>query len=64
MSLALRPYQYMMVDHIVSCRRCALFVPMGLGKTVSTATAIDLLSTIEDVLPVLVLGPLRVVVSV
>jgi SNF2 family DNA or RNA helicase len=63
MTLALRPYQWDMVDYIVQHPRSNLFAGMGLGKTVSTLTAIDHLSMIEDIYPVLVLGPLRVVAS-
>jgi len=40
--------------------RCGLFMPMGGGKTVSTLTALDQLSLIEAVYPVLVLAPKRV----
>lgn len=60
MSLQLRPYQEMLVDFIVEHPRCKLFVPMGLGKTVSVLTSLDRLSLVEDVFPVLVLAPLRV----
>lgn len=60
MSLALRPYQWGMSDHIQAHKRCALFAAMGLGKSVSTLTAIDALSLVEDVYPVLIIAPLRV----
>lgn len=40
--------------------RTNLFVPMGAGKTVSVLTALDALSLLEDVFPVLVVAPLRV----
>jgi SNF2 family DNA or RNA helicase len=40
--------------------RCALWMPMGGGKTVTTLTSLDNLSMVEDVYPVLVLAPLRV----
>lgn len=46
--------------HIYATRRCALWMPMGGGKTVTTLTALDHLSLLEDVFPVLVLAPLRV----
>jgi len=56
----LRDYQREIVQYLGTKRRCNLFVPMGLGKTVSTLTAIDLLQFTEDVLPALVIAPLRV----
>ncbi len=62
-TLQLREYQHLVVDHILKTPRCNLFVPMGAGKTVSTLTAIDLLTLTEDVLPVLVIAPLRVAQS-
>ena len=61
--LPLRNYQYLIVDYIIEHPRCNLFVPMGMGKTLSTLTAIDTLSLIDDVLPVLVVAPLRVAAS-
>ena len=63
MTAALRPYQWTMVDYIVSHPRCNVFASMGLGKTAATLTAIDHLSLLEDVFPILILGPLRVVAS-
>lgn len=59
-ALSLRKYQHLIVEYILSHKRCNLFVAMGLGKTVSTLTAIDILSMAEEVYPVLVLAPLRV----
>lgn len=61
--LHLRPYQHEIVDFVLANPRCNLFVPMGAGKTVSTLTAIDILTLIDDVLPVLVIAPLRVASS-
>ena len=37
----LHQYQLQAVDHIISHTHCALFLDMGLGKTVSTLTAIN-----------------------
>lgn len=54
------PYQRDAMEHIYSTRRCALWMPMGGGKTVTTLTALDNLSLVEDVFPALVLAPLRV----
>lgn len=46
--------------HLYKVRRSALWMPMGGGKTVTTLTALDNLSMVEDVFPALVLAPLRV----
>ena len=54
------PYQQDARAPIDATRRCALWMPMGGGKTVTTLTALDHLSLLEDVFPVLVLAPLRV----
>lgn len=56
----LRDYQHRIVEFILENPRCNLFVPMGLGKTVSTLTAIEKLRHTEQVTPVLVVAPLRV----
>jgi len=56
----LRPYQKMMIQHIKDHPFCALWVPMGGGKTTSTLTAIvDLINDFE-VHRTLVVAPLRV----
>lgn len=51
------------MDHIYEVPRGALWMPMGGGKTVSTLTAFSNLDVVEDVFPMLVLGPKRVVAS-
>ena len=53
-------YQQDAMAHIYSTRRCALWMPMGGGKTVTTLSALENLSVLEEVHPVLVLAPLRV----
>lgn len=53
-------YQRNVIDAIVDSPRCAVWAGMGMGKTVSTLTALDVLSLSEDVFPALVLAPLRV----
>lgn len=59
-----RPYQQQIIRHIITHPRCALFVPMGMGKTGSTLAALETLLTVDDDLRrVLVLAPLRVAVS-
>lgn len=56
-------YQEDIIDWICSNRRCAVWAPMGGGKSVSTLTALDRVSVVEDVYPVLILAPLRVAKS-
>jgi superfamily II DNA or RNA helicase len=53
-------YQQEAMAHLYKVRRSALWMPMGGGKTVTTLTALDNLSLVEDVFPILVLAPLRV----
>lgn len=61
----LHPYQIAAVEHIMTHPYCALFLEMGLGKTVSTLTAIQKLIYEElDVDSVLVVAPKRVAESV
>jgi hypothetical protein len=62
--MSLRPYQHLMVDHIARHPRSGLFVPMGMGKTLATLTALDALTLVDDPFPALVLAPLRVAKSV
>lgn len=56
-----RPYQHLIVDHIMATPKCAVWSFMGSGKTVSTLTAIDRLRLcgIEE-RPALIIAPLRV----
>lgn len=57
----LHNYQFKAVDHILDIPKSALFLDMGLGKTVSTLTAIeDLMYDSFDVGKVLIIAPLRV----
>lgn len=58
--MKLRDYQWQIADYVVENPRCLLFVPMGLGKSVSTLTAITMLELLDAVFPVLVIAPLRV----
>ena len=56
----LHVYQTRAVDFIIEKKRCGLFLDMGLGKTVSTLTAVsDLLDSLA-VSRVLIIAPLRV----
>lgn len=54
------PYQEKAIDWIIDNPRCGLFLDMGLGKTVSTLTAISDLMLLGLVSKVLVIAPLRV----
>ena len=57
----LHSYQEHSVQHILDNPRCALFLEMGLGKTVSTLTAIDeLMFDRMEIKKVLVIAPKRV----
>ena len=55
-----RPYQPLMVQHVLDHPRCALWAQMGLGKTCATLSAIDILLLSGAVSKVLVIAPLRV----
>lgn len=57
-----RPYQRQIIDGILEQPRVGVWAGMGLGKTVSTLTALDHLMLAEGG-PVLVLAPLRVAQS-
>ncbi|MEX3614652.1 MAG: SNF2-related protein [Burkholderia gladioli] len=61
-AFAPRPYQGIIIDHILDTPRCAVWAGMGMGKTVSTLTAMDALELI-DPSPTLSLAPLRVAQS-
>ena len=57
----LHPYQETAIKHILNNPEAGLFLDMGLGKTISTLTAVkDLLYDYFDVGRVLVIAPLRV----
>ena len=62
MTATFKPHDYQLdaIEHIHKLPRCALWMPMGGGKTIATLTALEHLSLVEDVYPVLVLAPLRV----
>ena len=55
-----RPYQPLMVKHIINHPRCALFAEMGLGKSSATLAAIVGLMLMGEVKRVLIIAPLRV----
>ncbi|WP_057820011.1 SNF2-related protein [Schleiferilactobacillus perolens] len=60
MEAKLRGYQQYAVDFIINNRYCGLFLDMGLGKTLSTLTAIADLQLLEDLGKVLIVAPLAV----
>jgi SNF2 family DNA or RNA helicase len=49
----------MLIDHMLEHPRCAVWAGMGMGKTSSTLTVLDILRLVEDG-PILVIAPLRV----
>ncbi len=57
-----REYQQPVIDHILDVSRGAVWAGMGMGKTVSALTALDILELTEPG-PALVLAPLRVAAS-
>ena len=60
----LHEYQHKAISFIKSEKRCALYLDMGLGKTVSTLTAVNDLLDGCAVRRVLIVAPLRVANSV
>lgn len=52
--------QLRIIEWVCAHKRCAIFAPMGSGKTVSTLTALHDLSSTEAIYPILILAPLRV----
>lgn len=57
------PYQTSAIEWVVNKKRCALFLDMGLGKTVSTLSAIRLLKDCAEVERTLVVAPKKVAES-
>ena len=57
-----KPYAYQTyaINHVIDHNAVGLFLDMGMGKTVSTLTAIDNLLFLGEVNKVLVIAPLRV----
>lgn len=53
-------YQQYSINHIIDHKASGLFLDMGMGKTVSTLTAIDNLIFLGEVTKVLVIAPLKV----
>ena len=60
----LHPYQHRMIDFIYNTPKCAVWAGLGLGKTVTTLTAITDLLDSFSVSKVLIIAPLRVANSV
>lgn len=55
-----RAYQSLIIEHILRTPRCAVWAGMGMGKTVSTLTAIQYLQVLDGEGPALVIAPIRV----
>jgi SNF2 family DNA or RNA helicase len=56
-----RPWAPLMTNHMVEHSRCAVWSPMGSGKTVTTLTALESIDANSgNAYPALALGPLRV----
>ena len=55
-----RAYQGAAIAHLIDNLRCGLFAGTGMGKTVTTLTALDLLLLSGETQKALILGPLRV----
>jgi SNF2 family DNA or RNA helicase len=53
-------YQPLITNHIIDTPRCAVWVGMGMGKSVATLTALDMLFLAGESHPALIVGPLRV----
>lgn len=53
-------YQHVAREFIVSTPHCGLFIDMGMGKTVTTLTAISELWVAGDIKKVLIIAPLKV----
>lgn len=59
-----RSYQELIIDHIINVPRCNVWAGMGMGKTVSTLTALEIADALEDVFPALIVAPKRVALTV
>lgn len=59
-----RPWQFPMIEHGTRLERCNIFARPGMGKTAAILAILDALSFVENPLPALVIGPLRVANSV
>lgn len=61
----LHNYQKACVEHIINVKKCGVFLEMGLGKTVSTLTAInELMFDYCEINSVLIIAPKRVAETV
>ena len=55
-----RPYGRLMTDHALNVPRCAVWADMGMGKSVTTLTALDAMFLAGEDAPALVIAPLLV----
>jgi SNF2 family DNA or RNA helicase len=59
--MKLHEYQKKAVDYIIHNKFCGLFLDMGMGKTLSVLTALNVIKTLDGELPkTLIIAPLRV----
>lgn len=58
-----RPYQTIARNFAIDTPRCGLWLPMGMGKSATVLSVLDILSLVEDVYPALIIAPLRVAQS-
>jgi SNF2-related domain len=60
-----REWQPPVISRAVSLNRLSILMGMGMGKTVSILTAVDIIANItEDVFPILVVAPKKVAINV
>lgn len=59
-----RQYQELIIAHITNTPRCNIWAGMGMGKTVSTLSALDICDMLSEVYPVLIVAPKRVALTV
>lgn len=62
--MRLHDYQRDIIEHILTHKRCAVWAPMGAGKTAATLGALAAIQVVEGRTPALVIAPRRVAVDV
>lgn len=60
MELKAKKYQHLIIDHIAMIDRVNVWAGMGMGKTVSTLTGLEIKDAIAPVYPALIIAPKRV----
>lgn len=64
MNFTPHPHQQVIIDHIHKHKRCAVWSFMGSGKSAAALEALNRISLTEDIFPILIIAPLRVITSV